>query len=336
MTAQSSRMLEEALAAPAAVARQAAEAGAIYGDVARALRATLPTFALTIARGSSDHAAAYAAALMAELLGLVTASLPPSTVTLRKAPLRCQESVALAISQSGASPDLVATLRGVQDRGAVGVALVNDVDSPLAQAARHVLPLCAGAETSVAATKSFIASLAGAARLIAAWAGDAPLSDALGALPEALSAAAAQDWTAAIEPLSAAQSVLVVGRGLAWPVAQEAALKLIETCALPALAFSAAEIRHGPLALVGNGTPVLVFAPPGPTQADTLAVAADLAGLGARVLVAAPPDVPGAALPGAALPGAALPGAALPGAALPGAALPGARRCRCRSWRTRR
>ena len=306
MNVASSRMLAEALAAPAAVAAQAREAGEAYRDVARELRARLPTFGLTIARGSSDHAAAYAAALMAEQLGLVTASLPPSTVTLRDAPLRCQESVALAISQSGASPDLVATLAGVQTRGAVGVAMVNDVDSPLAAAAAHVLPLAAGEEHSVAATKSFIASLAGAARLVAAWAGDAALTNALDALPDALSAAAAQDWSAAVAPLKEAEAVLVVGRGAALPVAQEAALKLIETCALPAMAFSAAEIRHGPLALVGEGTPVIVFAPPGPTQADALAVAADLAELGARVLIAAPPDVAGAALPLPAAPHPAL------------------------------
>ncbi|MFM2398864.1 MAG: iron dicitrate transport regulator FecR, partial [Pseudomonadota bacterium] len=158
-----------------------------------------------------------------------------------------------------------------------------------------MVPLCAGPERSVAATKSFVAQLGAGAQLVAAWQQDAGFADALKNLPQSLAQAVQTDWSAACTPLMAAQQLLVIGRGTGLPIAQEAALKFKETCCIQAEAFSGAEIKHGPLALIGPDYPVLIFAPRGPAQAGLLALAQDLKQRGARVLLAAPagaaPDV---------------------------------------------
>ena len=147
---------------------------------------------LTVARGSSDHAAAYMAYLVMARLGRLVTSLPMSLVTLYPARLRCEGLVSLAFSQSGQSPDLVAPTRYFRAGGARTVAFVNDASSPLAEASEWVLPLHAGVEMSVAATKSYIAQLVCGARLVAQWQneeGDAALLAALESLPGALHAA---------------------------------------------------------------------------------------------------------------------------------------------------
>jgi glucosamine--fructose-6-phosphate aminotransferase (isomerizing) len=235
-------------------------------------------------------------------LGRLVTSLPMSLVTLYPARLRCNGLVSLAFSQSGQSPDLVAPSNFFAAGGARTVAFVNDAASPLAQACQWVLPLHAGAETSVAATKSFVAQLVAGARLVATWealAGDADASllAALATLPSALDAATRSDWQAALPVLKDADRLFVIGRGPGLAVALEAALKFKETCGLQAEAFSGAELRHGPMALVDEGYPLLVFAPRGPAQAGLLELALDLRQRGASVLLAAPAGTPGVQLP---------------------------------------
>lgn len=292
-----SLMRAEALQAPAAVARLLAGEGGRLQALGAAWRARPPAQLMTVARGSSDHAAHFFGYLVMARLGRLVASLPMSVVTLYQAQLRAQGLAALAFSQSGQSPDLVAPIAHVRERGGITVALVNEANSPLAQAAEHVLPLHAGGERSVAATKSFITQLVAGAALVAAWQDDAPLQRALQALPAVLDEAAALDWSAAIHALADLSGLYVIGRGTGLPVAMELALKFKEVCGLHAEAFSGAELRHGPLALVQPGFVVLVLAPPGPAQAGLLTLADDLRQGGARVLLAAPVGVPGAELP---------------------------------------
>ncbi len=193
--ALTSRMHDEAAQAPSRVAALLAADGDLYRDLAHALRRSPPPFAVTIARGSSDHAASYAATLLGIEMGLVTASLAPSLVTRYGAALRLEGALALAISQSGASPDLVQTLQAAGAAGAVTAAIVNAQRSPLADAAAWVLGQHAGPEGSVAATKSFIASLVVVARLVAVWREDRALLEALERLPERLEAALRCDWS---------------------------------------------------------------------------------------------------------------------------------------------
>ena len=289
-------MLAEALQAPATVAQLLAADETTYIDLAAQLRAYPPRGVLTVARGSSDHAAHYMAYLAMARLGEIVTSLPMSLVTLYAAKLKPQGLASFAFSQSGQSPDLVAPTRFLGAGGANTVAVVNDPQSPLALASRWVLPLHAGAEKSVAATKSYIGQLVAGARVVAHWQGDAELLAALPDLPTALQAAATRDWSAAVEALHGADRLFVIGRGTGLAVAMEAALKLKEVCGIQAEAFSGAEVQHGPMALVEEGYPMLVLAPRGPAHAGLVLLAAQMRERGARVLLAAPAGTPGAEL----------------------------------------
>jgi glucosamine--fructose-6-phosphate aminotransferase (isomerizing) len=284
-------MLKEAVSAAECVALQLSKDVERYAELGRKLRSTNFNSALTVARGSSDHAANYCAYLIMSRMGRVVASLPMSLITLHKSPLVTRDTLTIAISQSGQSPDVVEPIRYFRDGGATTIALINEVDSPLAHAAEWAMPLLAGQVQSVAATKSFITSLVASARMVAQWQNDPELTDGLAALPEALSIAARADWSAAIDVLAPARNIMVVGRGISFPIALESALKFKETSALQAEAFSGAEIKHGPMALIEEGYPLLIFATRGPTQAGLIQLATEMRGRGARVLLAAPADV---------------------------------------------
>jgi glutamine---fructose-6-phosphate transaminase (isomerizing) len=286
-------MLEEAQAAPAAVAGQLSQDADRYASLAEALRAQPPVGVLTLARGSSDHAAQYLAYLVMTRLGRLVTSLPMSVLTLYDSPIATPGLLALAFSQSGQSPDLVLPTERLRAGGARTVALVNAEDSPLERAADLWLPLRAGAELSVAATKSYIAQLVAGVRLVAAWQADAALSDALQQLPAVLQQALQLRWDVAVDTLRHSERLFVIGRGTGMPVALEAALKLKEVCGIQAEAFSGAELQHGPMALVQAGYPVLVLAPRGPAQPGLVAVASALQARGARVLLAAPAGTAG-------------------------------------------
>ncbi len=268
-----------------------------YLELADLLRREPPPFVLTVARGSSDHAATYAAVLFGILAGRVTASLPPSLITRYDARPDVGAAFALAVSQSGRSPDLVTVLERAREGGARCAALVNDVASPLAARARHVLPQAAGPERSVAATKSVLCTMAGIALLAALWGGDEALRTALDGLADRLEAALARDWSAALEPLAGASSLFVLARGPALGTAQEIALKCKETAGLHAEAVSAAEIRHGPRAALGPGIPVLVLALEDAGGEDSRRMAAEITAAGGTVLCVAPRPGPGLHLP---------------------------------------
>lgn len=250
------------------------------------LKASPPTSVVTVARGSSDHAATFGKYVIETHTGVPTATAAMSVSSIYAAPVASGKSLCIAISQSGRSPDLLATVEAHRKAGAYVVALVNDEDSPLAALADTLLPLRAGPEKSVAATKSYIASLAGLAAIAAHWSGDDALLAALDDLPALLKRAFALDWSAALDVLEDARNLFVIGRGYGYAVAQEAALKLKETCALHAKSFSAAEVKHGPMAIVGEGFPILALATSDAAGDAVREVAAEFAGRGARVCLA--------------------------------------------------
>lgn len=280
------RMAQEAAEAPRAVRDLLARNAGAVEDLGRRLRASPPRAVLTCARGSSDHAATYAKYLIETRAGVITASAAPSVSSVYAAATAARDTLCLAISQSGASPDLLAAAGAARDGGALLVALVNAPGSPLAALADVELPLWAGPELSVAATKSYLAALAALAQVTAAWSQDAALASALEALPERMEDAQALDWSAGLDVLRSAASLYVVGRGPGFAAAQEAALKFKETCGLHAEAFSAAEVRHGPMALARDGFPVLVLAQDDATRDGVERLAAELVEAGARVLIA--------------------------------------------------
>jgi len=279
-------MFNEAASSAALIAAQLKRNRDIVNALAADLEHNPPPFALTCARGSSDHAATYAKSLFETRLGVVTASLPPSVTSIYNAPQNLKNALYLTISQSGQSPDLLRSAEAAKAGGARVVALVNVEDSPLAQLADVVIPLGAGAERSVAATKSYLASLAAMLQLAAYWGNDAELITALDALPGALAQAWECDWQELSDGLVDAQNLFVLGRGPGLAAAKEAALKFKETCGLHAESYSSAEVKHGPMALVGQGFPVLALSQPDATAAGMRELCEEFSARGARMWLA--------------------------------------------------
>jgi glucosamine--fructose-6-phosphate aminotransferase (isomerizing) len=282
------KMRAEALEASDVVHKQFHENKLLLQNISDELNIINPYSIVSIARGSSDHAAQYLNYLTMAKMGKLPTSLSMSILTLYQAQLDISRSIGIAISQSGQSPDVVNPLKYFSDNGPGSIALVNDSSSPLAKASKWTVPLHAGPEKSVAATKSFIASLSASAHLIGSWKNDKELLSGLERLPEDLKKAQECDWTSAIPTLKSAKRIMIVGRGYGLSLALEAALKFKETCSIQAEAFSAAEIKHGPQALIENGYPLIVFANRGPALHSMLDLAADMRARGAKVILAAP------------------------------------------------
>jgi glucosamine--fructose-6-phosphate aminotransferase (isomerizing) len=301
---EATRMFQEAAESAQVVARQLRENARLIAGVGAELRKRAVRAVITCARGSSDHAATYAKYLIETRARVLTASAAPSISSVYGIEQDLGDCLFLAISQSGKSPDLLASVAAAKRSGALVVALSNAPDSPLALDADFSIPLWAGPERSVAATKSYIASLAALAHLTAEWTADAALKSATQALPATLAAAWQLDWSAALPLLSPAEHLYVIGRGLGLGLAQEAALKAKETCGLHAEAYSGAEVRHGPFALLGPGFPALLLAQDDATRPGLEALAAELADRGVGVAMAGAralgatllPTVPGPAV----------------------------------------
>jgi glucosamine--fructose-6-phosphate aminotransferase (isomerizing) len=279
-------MWAEAGEAPERVRAQLHEDAALIEELAARLRDFRPRALVTCARGSSDHASTYARYLVETRMGMLTASASPSVSSIYGVTQDFSQCLFLAISQSGSSPDLLATAAAAKAAGALVVALVNAENSPLAALADYWLPMRAGKESSVAATKSYLCSLSAIAHLVSRWADDRPLGEALIEAPDLLAQAWRLDWDRLVEALIPAQHLFVLARGLGLGAAQEAALKLKETCSLHAEAFSSAEVQHGPMALFTQGVPVLMFCQSDATRAGMEALAGELSGDGVRTLIA--------------------------------------------------
>lgn len=285
MTDHEIGMAAELREAPAVVRRQKNLTQPI-AELAARLRRSPPQVVVTCARGSSAHAATFGKHLIERRLGIPVAAAAPNIVTVYGERMRLKDQLLLTISQSGRSDDLAEFAATAKAAGALTVAIVNDVDSPLAAACHIVLPMAAGPELSIAATKSFVAALAALLRLTAAWTGDAALGAAIDRLPDRLAAAVELDWSSAVGVVARASSLITIGRGPTLAIAREAALKLKETSNLHAEAFSSAEFQHGPVALVSPLYPILMFMPTDAAASGMRALAADLLGKGAALLSA--------------------------------------------------
>jgi glucosamine--fructose-6-phosphate aminotransferase (isomerizing) len=281
-----SHMAREAAEAPEAVARFLQRNAKALAEIGAHLKRRPPPVIITSARGSSDCAAGYFKYLAEILTGVPCSSMGASVVSVYGAKLHLKNGLCLTISQSGKSPDIVALQDAARRAGALTVAVVNVEDSPAAHAADICLPLHAGPELSVAATKSFIVSLVAGAAIVANWLDRKDLLAAIAALPDQLANAAKIDWPDAVDLAKDAESLYVVARGPSLPIATETALKLKETCAVHAEAYSIAEVMHGPLELLGEGFPVLAYSPEDSARQSSRGSLDKMRQTGARVLVA--------------------------------------------------
>jgi len=278
-------MHDETREAPAAVARCLAQRQHFTAVAAR-LRALDPSLVLVCARGSSGHAGTFLRYLLARDLGLVAAAAMPSIASLYGRTQRLSGALFVAISQSGASPDLLRCAEAARAGGALCLAIVNAPASPLAALCDLVIDIDAGPERSVAATKTVLASLAAGLALAAGWTGDAGMAHAAERLGDRLGQALELDWSPLVAALAPADRMLSVGRGPGLAIAAEAALKLSEVAGLAGLAYSSAELAHGPRALAGPAMPILGFVQRDAGRAATLALLDVLAQAGSPVRVA--------------------------------------------------
>lgn len=280
------RMASEACEAPEAAARFLDRNRSALIELGARLRQNPPPFLVTSARGSSDHAAGYLKYLSEILMGVPCCSMGASVISVYSAELKVKNALCVTVSQSGRSPDIVSFQSAAREAGALTIALINAEDSSVARSADICLPLCAGPEKSVAATKSMIAALVAGAAIIAHWKNDPALLGAVKDLPQALHRASALAWHEFVPWAKDAESLYVLGRGPCLPIAAEIALKLKETSAIHAEAYSAAEVMHGPLELVDEGFPVLVLAPDDPAFASNAEAIRRLQKAKANLLVA--------------------------------------------------
>ncbi len=253
--------------------------------VGAVLRARDPAIVVTVARGSSDHAAAFLKYAIELKAGRPVASIGPSIASIYRAPLALDTALCLSVSQSGRSPDIVAMQDAAKRGGALTVALTNAPGSPLASGSDHSVDIRAGSELGVAATKTYVNSIVAGLMILAAWTGDEDMSEALQRLPAQMARAVTLDWSALAEDVEGEPSLFILGRGPALAIAHEAALKFKETCNQHAEAYSAAEVLHGPVSMVGAGFPVLGLAVRDAAEGSVVETAERLAGGGAAVHV---------------------------------------------------
>ena len=280
-----SHMRQEVEETPSAIARLLAEGRDDFVRGGRALRERDPAAIVTIARGSSDHASSFLKYAIELLAGVPVASVGPSIVSIYGRELKLARAAAIATSQSGRSPDIVSMTGAARRSGALTFALTNTPDSPLATAADQTIALRSGEEKSVAATKTFVASVVAGLGLVGNWLEDKALLAALESLPQVLEEAVHCDWSPLLGALDNHQSLYVLGRGPSLAIASEAALKFKETCGIHAEAYSSAEVIHGPSRIVEHHFPVLALAARDAAEMSVAEVAERLAGQGARVFI---------------------------------------------------
>jgi glucosamine--fructose-6-phosphate aminotransferase (isomerizing) len=262
-------MAREIAQAPDAVERLLGGGLEPIRAAATALRLADPRWISFVARGTSDHVATYGRYLVETRLAVPASLAAASVTTIYGAPLRWTGGALIAISQSGRSPDLTAVVEAARAHGALTIAVTNDPGSPLASAAAHAIPVLAGPEHAVAATKTYVSCLAAVAALVAHVADDRPTLAALGRVPDALATALrlADPWIAdsgIVAAFAETERALVTSRGYDLATALEVAIKLQETAGLFADGHSTADLEHGPVALAGPSVPVLAFRPDGP------------------------------------------------------------------------
>lgn len=271
---------------PAVLAGLLGEGRELAEETAARIRTYGPHSVVIAARGTSANAGRYAQYALGARNHLSVALATPSLYTVYHQPPDLSSTLVVGISQSGQSTDIVTVVDEARRQGALTLALTNDPASPMAEAAELCLPLRAGVERAVAATKTYSSELLGVAMLSAALGGDEADWEALAAIPDAL--AATVELNAGLVAQTArytyARHFVVIGRGYNYATACEVALKLKETSYVVAEPFSAADFQHGPIAVIEAGFPVVLVAPAGATFGDVAQLIARLTELGAEIV----------------------------------------------------
>ena len=279
----STKMRQELLEIPVAVERHIRETTLEMKLAANKIKERNPDYFISVARGSSDHAATYFKYICELMLGLPVASVGPSIASVYQAKLRLKNAVCLSISQSGQSPDVVSLTSSAKKQGTFSVAITNDPNSPLAGTANVAIPMVAGPELSVASTKTFVVSMVAGLHLVALIKEDQNLIRFIHQLPECLYDSVQTDWSVLLETLANKNGLYVLGRGTSFAVANESALKFKETCRMQAASYSSAEVLHGPVEIVNKNFLVLGLVSRDATESSIVEVCEQLSKIGADV-----------------------------------------------------
>ncbi|MHC1548401.1 SIS domain-containing protein [Phyllobacterium sp. K27] len=278
-------MREEILSIPDVTMRFLDSSRVTLAAAGAKLREKNPPFLASIARGSSDHVTAFLKYSSELTAGIPVASLGPSVSSIYGVTLKLGSAATLSISQSGKSPDIVSMTKAARESGALTIAITNAIDSDLAYASDLPIDILAGPERSVAATKSFVSSAVAGLALIGHWTNDQKLLAAIDDLPAAMAKAVTCDWSPFAAALENENSLFILGRGPSLAISNEIALKFKETSGIHAESYSAAEVMHGPKAIVGKGFPILVLAARDAAEASLIDAADRLADQGAAVFL---------------------------------------------------
>lgn len=280
----------EAAETPVVAQQQIERAGPIFQKLGEQIRAFSPHFVVTCARGSSDHASTYGKYLIETQVGKAVASIGPSIASVYDTALDLTGALFIVVSQSGKSPDILKLTARAREAGALTVGFINDENSPLFQSCDIAVPLCAGKEQSVAATKSYILSAFAYLQLVAYWKQDKALLHTVHQAPDLFAKACQLDWRKPLLQLEHDSNMFTIGRGLGLGLATEVALKMKEVCGLHAEAFSSAEVIHGPLALARPGFSTLVFGQKDEAETSLLETEQRFLKTGAKILSTLPVD----------------------------------------------
>src|SRR5262245_35490867 len=280
-----SAMARETIEIPQAAKRLLARTEA-FTAIAERIEHAKPRIVVFCGRGSSGHVGVYLRYLFETRLCLLASAAAPSVVTAYKRPLQLRDALFVVVSQSGRSPDLVNAIQAARNLGALTLAIINDENSPAAHASELVLPIGAGPEQAVAATKTVALSMIAGAQLVAMLARDKDLNDGLRQLPERLSNALACDWSPWADTVSRAAAAFVVGRGYGLGCVLEIGRKVAEILRVATLGYGADELGHGPRASNSSATSVLVLRQNDQAAAAIDDLVRDLNDAGEKVFVA--------------------------------------------------
>ncbi len=255
--------------------------------LAARLKAFAPKSVVIAARGTSDHAGMYGKYLIETMLGIPVGLAAPSAITLYGGKMNYNDTFVLGLSQSGSAADVLEILRAANVTGGLTVSVTNRLDSPLAKEASVHLYCNVGEEKSVAATKTFTSEMYLVALLIAEWAGDQSFADKLANVPSLIAEMLDRDREIQelVNRYRFMSECFVLSRGLAYPIALEAGLKIQETNYVRARAYPISDFHHGPFAMVEEGTPVLFYMPDGPAGKDSVEMLRKLQAAEADILV---------------------------------------------------
>lgn len=251
----------------------------------------------TIARGSSDHAASYLKYVIEIIAGFPVASIGPSISSIYGTSLNLNNVGCISISQSGQSPDILSATAMAKANGASTISITNDRNSQLAKNCDFSIDISARTERSVAATKTFVSSIASGLLLVAIWKNDKKLLNALYSLPEKAKKAIECDWGELRNILLNRNSLYTIGRGPSWAISNEAALKFKETCQVHAESYSSAEVMHGPKSIIGQDFPIVAFASRDAAEASMVDAVNLLSNQGARCFITSDAKCKGTRLP---------------------------------------